>query len=67
MMRYLIVFLPMFFFLQSKAQFTSGLTQKPDTSYTNYSAFQSTQKKYPNILLVKEASFLNIQEKRNLV
>lgn len=66
-MKYLFAFLLSLFFLPSYAQLISGLTGKPDTSYTNYSAFQSTRKKYPNILLVKEASLPEVQEKRNLV
>ncbi|MVN21586.1 alpha/beta hydrolase [Mucilaginibacter arboris] len=66
-MKYLLSFLLLLYFLPSQAQLTSGLTQKPDTSYTNYSAFQSTRKKYPNIILVKEASLPGVQEKRNLV
>jgi acetyl esterase/lipase len=56
-----------FYLFSAKAQLTSGLTQKPDTSYSNYSAFQSTRKKYPQIILVKEASSPKVKEQRNLV
>jgi acetyl esterase/lipase len=66
-MKYLSALLLLFYLLPTKAQLTSGLTGKPDTSYTNYSAYQSTRKKYPNIVLVKEASLPGVKEQRNLI
>lgn len=66
-MKSLLFLLPILFCLSLRAQLTSGLTQKPDTSYTNYSAYQSTRKKYLQIRPVKEASLPNVNEKRNLV
>lgn len=67
MMKAILFILCFFFSVAAEAQITSGLTQKPDTSYTNYSAFQSTRKKYCQIIPVKEASFANVTEQRNLV
>lgn len=49
------------------AQMTGGLTGKPDTSYTTYSAFQSTRKKYPGIQIVRERKYPGVKEKRNIV
>lgn len=48
-------------------QLTTGLTGKKDTSYTNYSAYQSTRKQHPNIKLVREFNLPTVGEKRNLV
>jgi len=40
--------------LRSYPQSTLGITNKPDTSYTTQSAFQSTLKTHPHIKLVEE-------------
>lgn len=53
--------------LPSYGQMTTGLTGKPDTSYTTYSAYQSTRKTHPDIKRVPEFKFSTVQEKRNLV
>ncbi|WP_345950371.1 alpha/beta hydrolase [Mucilaginibacter sp. PAMB04274] len=37
------------------AQRTAGLTQQPDASFTNYSAYKNAKKKYPQIQLVKDS------------
>lgn len=47
-------------------QMTSGLTGVPDTSYSNYSAFQSSVKSHPFIKLVQESPQMGIAEKRNI-
>lgn len=65
-MKYLLAFLLFLYLFPTYAQSTSGLSPKPDTSYTNYSAFQSTRKKYPEIILVKEAFSPKVKEQRNL-
>ncbi len=46
---------------------TVGLTGKPDTSFTTYSAFQSARKKYPNIKIVKEQQTASVKERRSVV
>lgn len=50
-----------------KAQSNTGLTHVPDTSFTNYSAYQSLIKKYPQINLVSEIGSASIVEHRNIV
>ncbi len=49
------------------AQSLKGITGKPDTSYTNYSAFISTKKTFPGITLVEEFTFATVSEKRNML
>jgi acetyl esterase/lipase len=39
----------------AQAQRTEGLTHKPDTSFSNYSAYLNAKKKFPNIILVKDS------------
>ena len=43
-----------------------GITGKPDSSYNSRVAYEQTIKTHPNITLVKEFSFGNILEKRNI-
>ncbi|HVZ26971.1 MAG TPA: alpha/beta hydrolase [Sediminibacterium sp.] len=51
---------------QLRAQSYAGITDRPDTSYTNFRAFQDTKKSYPAIQLVMpDSSGVHIQ--RNLV
>ena len=52
---------------QITAQSKSGITGKPDTSFTNYSAYIQTKQKYPDIKLVGEFHFSSVKEKRNIV
>ncbi|HVT83657.1 MAG TPA: alpha/beta hydrolase [Chitinophagaceae bacterium] len=52
---------------QITAQSTSGITGKPDTSFTNYSAYIQTKQKYPDIKLVGEFYFSSVKEKRNII
>ncbi|KAA5549165.1 alpha/beta hydrolase [Adhaeribacter rhizoryzae] len=66
MQKYLLAFC-LLFTCPAFGQLTSGLTGKKDTSYTNYSAYQSTSKQHPNIKLVREFKLPMVQEKRNLV
>lgn len=49
------------------AQSTKGITGKPDTSYSNYSAYVSTKKIYPDIKLVHEFHFKSVKEKKNII
>lgn len=43
------------------AQRTAGLTHRPDTSFTNYSAFKNAVKRYPQIKLVKDTVSPNVR------
>lgn len=65
-MKYGIFFL-LLFTLPALAQSTAGLTGKRDTSYTNYSAYQSTRKKYPDIQLVESKLPPSVTEQKDLV
>lgn len=49
------------------AQLTSRLTNIPDTSFSNASAFAGTQKKYPAIKFPQAGNIKNIKEKKNVV
>lgn len=49
------------------AQSTAGLTRIRDTSYSNYSAYESTRKTHPNIKLVTGFSLPGVTEKRNII
>ncbi len=48
------------------AQITSGITGKPDTSYTTYSAYISTKKEHPDIRIVNEEKLGSVKENRNI-
>jgi acetyl esterase/lipase len=48
------------------AQSTAGITHKPDTSYTTYSAFTSSRKSNPGIKIVPEFHSKAVKEKRNI-
>ncbi|MFD1258538.1 alpha/beta hydrolase [Mucilaginibacter terrae] len=49
---FILILIQAFF---AQAQRTEGLTHKPDTSFTNYSAYLNAKKKFPNIVLVKDS------------
>ena len=67
MKKYLLGFFFLLIKVHAFGQMTSGLTGKRDTSYTNYSAYQSTKKEHPNIKLVRENLPPSVREKRDLV
>ena len=48
------------------AQSMAGLTGKADTSFSTYSAFISTQKKFPDITIVPETHSEFVQELKNI-
>ena len=50
----------------TEAQILSGLTNKPDTSFSNYSAFNGTIKKYPQIKFPVTDTIKNIRAKENV-
>jgi acetyl esterase/lipase len=49
------------------AQSTAGITGKPDTSYSIYSAYINTQKTHPDIKIVDEFHSDSVSEKRGIV
>ncbi len=48
------------------AQSSEGLTHKPDTSYTTYSAYTSTKKTHPQIKIVQEFHSKSVKDERNI-
>ena len=67
MRRYLVVLYLLIQNVQVQAQSTVGITGKPDTSYTTYSAYNSTRKTHPDIKIVPEFKSPSVAEKRNIV
>ncbi len=65
-MRLLLLIL-LFCCKQAAAQFTDSITNKVDSSYSNYKAWLSTKKSHPFIQLVEPFNFKNIQQKKNIV
>lgn len=55
------------FIVHACAQNKTGITGKADTSYTTYSAYKSTVKKYPDINIVPEMPSASVKETRNIV
>ena len=55
-----------FFCMKMNAQLRTGITNKPDTSYTNYSAYNYEKPYHPNIKLVTEFKYDNIDIKKNI-
>lgn len=51
----------------ASAQMTKGITGKKDTSFSNYSAFISTKKQYPDIQMVKDVPSPQVKEYRDLI
>ena len=49
-----------------QAQSTAGLTGRQDTSYSNYSAYNSTRKTHPDIRLVAEFRSSGVAGKKNI-
>jgi acetyl esterase/lipase len=55
MAKYIVLMVALLQVLLAQAQRIQGLTHKPDTSFTNYSAYINAKKKFPNIVLVKDS------------
>jgi len=53
--------------VSADAQSTAGITHKPDTSYTTYSAYLSSRKSNPNIKIVPELNARKKKKKRDIV
>ncbi len=66
-MRYTIVSAIIFCWVgMVNAQSTAGITHKPDTSYSTYSAYQSTKKTNPEIRIVPEEKNAFLAEEKNI-
>jgi acetyl esterase/lipase len=52
---------------RTNAQSMKGITDKRDTSYTTFSAYQYTKKEYPDIAIVKEFHYSDVAEKRGMI
>ncbi len=63
----LLMWVSIFFFQNTNAQYLKGLTQQIDTSYTNYSAFQKTVKTHPNATRVVDTHFDFVKQKKDIV
>lgn len=64
----LAVALSLFIFnYTSMAQSTTGITNKPDTSFTTYSAYVKAIKKYPDIKIVHEFMMTDVLQKKDIV
>src|SRR6185312_5086768 len=71
-MKFLILFLlPSFLWLvcvsKVQAQSLEGITNKPDTSFTTYSAFQKLKKDFPGISIVHEFDFPGVIKRKSIV
>jgi pectinesterase len=54
------------FTLNTNGQSQKGITGKPDTSYTTFSAYQQTKKHHPGITIVSEFMYSDVAEKKGL-
>lgn len=61
-----LCFCSIMFIAGASAQSTAGITGKPDTSYTTYSAFINTKKTHLNIQSINEFKQPGVKEKRNI-
>jgi pectinesterase len=67
MKKLLLLFLFYILIAEVYPQSTAGITGKPDTSYSTYSAFLNTRKTHPGIKWVNEFHSDSVSEKRNIV
>jgi len=51
---------------QMQAQSLIGITNKPDTSYSNYSAYNHEKPYHPNIALVTDFNYNDVDAKKNI-
>src|SRR5947209_6171880 len=61
-----IIFLCHLLFLNMHAQSLAGITNKPDTSYTTYSAYQYSKADNPNIKVVSDFNYKDVDIKKNI-
>lgn len=66
-LKYIPVYITCLVFAENiAAQSSAGITGQPDTSYTNYSAYQSTLKTHPYIKRIPEFKILSVKEEKNI-
>src|SRR5688572_22275386 len=61
-----IVLVFLFFQMTAHTQSMAGVTGIRDTSYSNYSAYNSIKKNHPAARLVPEQKFPSVKEARNI-
>lgn len=66
MRKYPVLLCLITFTVAARAQSTAGLTGKRDTSYSTYSAYNSTKKEFPAIKIVRELKSPLVGEQRNV-
>lgn len=66
MKRVVIIFCVVVCCIECTAQSSAGITHKPDTSYSTYSAYASTVKSNPETKMVHEFKQASVTEKRNI-
>ncbi len=54
------------FTITANGQSVKGITGKPDTSYTTFSAYQQTKKHFPDITIVQEFNYPDVKEEKGL-
>lgn len=65
--RGVVLFISLLLFtVNCASQSISGITGKPDTSYSTYSAYTGTLKTHPNIQIVSPFKRSSVSEKRNI-
>jgi len=62
----LIFLMLSFFTTKCHAQSLKGITGKPDTSYTTFSAWQKMKKDFPEVTIVHEFHYPDVAEKRGI-
>lgn len=62
----LIGLLTCFFTINTNGQSRKGITAKPDTSYTTFSAYQKLKKNFSHIIIVHEFNFPDVVEKKGI-
>jgi acetyl esterase/lipase len=62
----LISLLICFFTIHTNGQSLKGITNKPDTSYTTFSAYQKLKKDFPAITIVDEFHYPDVTQKKGI-
>src|SRR6478609_11186471 len=55
-----------FLCMTTHAQFLAGITKKPDTSYTTWSAYQYSKTDNPQIKIVEAFNYNDVDVKKNI-
>jgi acetyl esterase/lipase len=62
----LICLLICLFTITTNGQSLKGITGKPDTSYTTFSAYQKLKKNFPHITIVRRFNYPDVAEKKGI-